>query len=73
MKDRHTKANMYAWVPVPTYWLVDVPGEAVEVRTDPGPDGYRHCEIYTAGMSVPSPHPGVADLDVGSLFGGIDD
>jgi Uma2 family endonuclease len=73
MKDRHTKANMYAWVPVPTYWLVDVPGDAVEVRTDPGPDGYRHCEIYTAGMSVPSPHPGVADLDVGALFGGIGD
>lgn len=67
-KDRHTKANMYAWVPVPTYWLVDVPSEAVEVRIDPGPDGYRHCEIYTVGMSVPSPHPGVAALDVGPLF-----
>jgi Uma2 family endonuclease len=72
-KDRDTKANMYAWVPVPIYWLVDVLAHAVEVRTEPGPEGYRRCEIYTAGMSVPSPHPGVADLDVGALFDGIDD
>lgn len=67
-KDRETKANMYAWTPVPTYWLVDVPAKTVEVRTEPGPDGYARCEIYGAGTKVPSPAEGVADLDVTALF-----
>jgi Uma2 family endonuclease len=67
-KDRETKANMYAWTPVPTYWLVDVPAKTVEVRTEPGPDGYGRCEVYGVGTLVPSPAEGVADLDVTSLF-----
>jgi Uma2 family endonuclease len=67
-KDRETKADMYAWAPVPTYWLVDVPAEAVEVRTEPGPDGYGRCEIYGLGTKVPSPAEGVADLDVAEVF-----
>jgi Uma2 family endonuclease len=71
-KDRDTKANMYAWAPVPTYWLVDVPGKVVEVRTDPGPGGYRCCDVYEAGMSIPSPDPGVEDVDVGTLLEPID-
>jgi Uma2 family endonuclease len=67
-KDRETKANMYAWTPVPMYWLVDVPAKTVEVRTEPGPDGYGRCEIYGVGMKVPSPADGVDDLDVTALF-----
>ncbi len=70
-KDRDTKANMYAWAPVPTYWLVDVPGRAVEVRSDPGPEGYRRCEISGVGATVPSPAPGVDDLDVAALLEGV--
>ncbi len=66
--DRETKANMYAWTPVPTYWLVDVPAKTIEVRTEPGPDGYGRCEIYGVGMKVPSPAEGVDDLDVAELF-----
>jgi Uma2 family endonuclease len=69
-KDRDTKANMYAWAPVPTYWLVDVPGRAVEVRSDPGPEGYRRCEVFGVGATVPSPAPGVGDLDVCGLLDG---
>lgn len=69
--DRGVKADLYARADVPAYWLVDVPGKAVEVRTDPGPDGYRHNEVYGLGASVPSPDPGVADLDVGALFEGL--
>jgi hypothetical protein len=53
---------------VPTYWFVDVPRRAVEVRSDPGPQGYRRCEIYELGDRVPSPAEGVADLDVAWLF-----
>src|SRR5271155_4050934 len=37
--DRGVKAELYATAGVPTYWLVDVPGKAVEVRSDPGPAG----------------------------------
>jgi len=66
--DRGVKARLYAKTGVPTYWLVDVPGEAVEVRTDPGVEGYRACETYAVGASVPSPAEGVMDLDVRSLF-----
>lgn len=67
-KDRETKANMYAWAPVSTYWIVDVPAKTVEVRTEPGPKGYGRCEIYGLGTKVPSPAEGVADMDVTELF-----
>jgi Uma2 family endonuclease len=70
-KDREVKADMYAWAGVPTYWLVDVPGKVIEVRTEPGPGGYGRCEIYSTGMTVPAPDPGVADLDVGGLLDDI--
>ncbi|MFI5009304.1 MAG: Uma2 family endonuclease [Solirubrobacterales bacterium] len=66
--DRGVKALLYAQADVPIYWLVDVPGRAVEVRTDPGPNGYRACEVYLADASVPSPAVGVDELDVGTLF-----
>jgi Uma2 family endonuclease len=69
--DRGIKADLYATAGVPTYWLIDVLGKAVEVRTDPGPDGYRRCEVYGLDGAVPSPDPGVADLDVGALLRGI--
>lgn len=67
-KDRESKANMYAGAPVPTYWLVDVPGRTVEVRTAPGPRGYERCDTYKPGDRVPSPAEGVPDLDVAWLF-----
>ncbi len=70
-EDRGEKAHLYAGAPIPTYWLVDVPGRTVEVRTDPGLRGYGHCEVYGTGASVPSPVEGVPDLDVTSLFEGL--
>jgi hypothetical protein len=48
--------------------MVDVPAKTVEVRTEPGPQGYGRCEIYGLGTKVPSPAEGVADLDVAALF-----
>jgi hypothetical protein len=53
--------------------LSHLPGRTVEVRTDPGPKGYRHCEIYGVGETVPSPAEGVPDLDVAWLFDGLGD
>jgi Uma2 family endonuclease len=69
--DRDEKASMYAGAPVVTYWLVDVPGKAVEVRSDPGPEGYGRCVLYKVGDRVPSPAEGVADLDVAALLEGL--
>lgn len=66
--DRGVKARLYAHAGIPTYWLIDVPGRSVEVRTGPGPEGYRACEIYAVGALVPSPAEDVADLDVSALF-----
>jgi len=67
-KDRGPKAELYAQSGIPTYWLVDVPAQTIEVRTDPGPEGYARCETYGLGTKVPSPADGVADLDVSRLF-----
>jgi Uma2 family endonuclease len=72
-KDRGPKGEMYAQTGVPTYWLVDVPGRAVEVYSEPGPRGYGRCEVYGVGAAVPSPAEGVGDLDVASLFAGLAD
>jgi Uma2 family endonuclease len=69
--DRVVKARVYARAGVPTYWIVDVPGRAVEVHSDPGADGYRRCETYGVGERVPSPAAGVAELDVTELFNDI--
>jgi len=69
--DRGVKAALYATAGVPTYWIVDVLGKAVEVRSDPGLDGYHRHEVYGPGAAVPSPDPGVGDLDVGALFEGF--
>jgi Uma2 family endonuclease len=66
--DRDTKARLYALAGVPTYWLIDVPRKTVEVRTDPRAERYLHCESYEVGTQVPSPAPGVEDLDVAWLL-----
>jgi Uma2 family endonuclease len=72
-KDRNTKGPIYARNGVPTYWLIDVPGRAVEVRSEPGPRGYGRCEVYGVGAQVPSPAEGVPALDVAWLFDSLRD
>jgi len=66
--DRSKKTKLYAAADIPNYWLVDVPGRAVEVRTQPGPHGYERCDVYGEGDRVPSPLEGVSDLDVAALL-----
>jgi Uma2 family endonuclease len=66
--DRGRKATLFSEAGIPDYWLVDVPGRAVEVRTRPGANGYAHCEIYREGTRVPTPLTGVDDLDVAMLL-----
>jgi Uma2 family endonuclease len=69
--DRLVKSGLYARAGVPTYWIVDVRDRSVEVRSDPGTDGYRRREVYGVGARVPSPAKGVAELDVTELFNDI--
>lgn len=42
--DRAVKTSLYAQHAVPEYWLVDLPGEAVEVHRRFGDDGYTAVE-----------------------------
>jgi Uma2 family endonuclease len=69
--DRGRKATLFAEADIPTYWLVDVPGRAVEVRTQPGPRGYERCEVYPKGSVVPAPLDCLANLDVATLLAGV--
>jgi Uma2 family endonuclease len=66
--DRNVKAPAYARAGIPTYWLIDVPGRTVEMRTNPGSEGYRKCETYGMGARIPAPAPGVGELDVDWLL-----
>lgn len=66
--DRGLKARLYASAGISTYWLIDVPGRCIEVRTQPDDHDYRRCDVYREGSTVPSPLTGVADLDVAGLL-----
>lgn len=70
--DRGTKSYLYARANVPVYWLIDVPGRAVEVRTQPRHDGYGNCEIHHPGGHLRSPAVGVESFPVAALFDGLD-
>jgi Uma2 family endonuclease len=69
--DRGRKAELYAAAGIATYWLVDIPARAVEVRTDPGPAGYRTLRTLEPGDVLPSPCQGIAELAVDELLEGI--
>lgn len=66
--DRAVKDRLYAGAEVATYWIVDVPGLTLEVRSDPGPDGYRSIEVRRPGDTVSSP---AGDIAVASLLAGL--
>jgi Uma2 family endonuclease len=71
--DRNVKAPLYARAGIPTYWLIDVPARAVEVRTEPAAHGYESIRTYRAGEAVPCPLEGVAGLDVAGLHANVGD
>lgn len=66
--DRGVKDRLYAGADIPAYWIVDIPGLAVEVRSDPGPAGYRRQDLRRAGEVMRSP---AGDVAVGSLLAGL--
>lgn len=69
--DRNVKAPLYAQAGIPTYWLIDVPARTVEVRTNPGPNGYANCATYKEGELVPSPLTDTEALNIATLLAGL--
>jgi len=51
-KDRRVKTRIYAAAGVPEYWIVDVAGRTIEVRTDPAEGSYRRVRIARPGETI---------------------
>jgi Uma2 family endonuclease len=51
--DRQMGSEIYGPSGVPVYWIVNLVHRQVEVYTDPGPEGYRSCAVFTEMESVP--------------------
>lgn len=70
-KDRRIKAPIYAAAGVPEYWIIDISSEvlAVEVHTQPTPDGYRNVDILRAGDVLRPVHLTGIEICVGDIPG----
>jgi Uma2 family endonuclease len=67
--DRGLKAMLYSRVGIPEVWLVDLPGERIEVCRAPSPEGYRHIQSRARGEQVaPAAFPELA-IPVGEILG----
>ena len=66
--DRGSKLALYARHGVPEVWLVDLPGRAVEIRREPGPQGYAERRRVTEGAATPTLVPGLT-VDLAALLG----
>lgn len=63
-----TKANLYARVGIPEYWIVDAEGERLLVHREPSETGYAKVEVLQAGDAIaPLSRPDSA-LPVANLF-----
>src|SRR5204862_46858 len=72
--DRNTKASLYAASGIADYWIVNIPGQQLEVFRDPVPDAsarfgvrYSSRTILVAGdvvspLALPAAQVPVADL-----------
>lgn len=68
--DRGRKAELYAAAGIPAYWLIDTSARVVQVRTYPGPTGYRALRTLEPGEVLASCE-GVDELAVDALLEGI--
>ena len=68
--DRKVKADHYAGAGIPEYWLVDLPGEAVDVFRQPEDDGYAERVRHRRGgeLSVAA-LPDVTPISVEEIVG----
>lgn len=66
--DRTVKVPLNARHGIPEVWLIDLPGETVEVYREPSPDGYRHLRRYGPGQRIQSLRVPEVELDPVELF-----
>jgi Uma2 family endonuclease len=56
-RDRTLKKRIYARAGVPTYWVINLVGDCIEVFTKPSGDGkkprYAEANVYRAGDEIP--------------------
>jgi len=58
--DRMVKLPLYGAAGVPEVWIVDLPGEVIEVYRRPTPSGYAHVEhVGRAGVVTPAAFPDI--------------
>jgi Uma2 family endonuclease len=50
--DTGEKAEIYAAAEIRDYWVVNIPEQVVEVRRDPGPDGYRSLTKFSGKEEI---------------------
>ena len=67
--DRQVKADRYAAAGIPEYWLVDLPGEAVDVFRQPESDGFAERSRFRQGDTITvSALPGIEAVPVKSML-----
>jgi Uma2 family endonuclease len=67
--DRQVKADRYAAAGIPEYWLVDLPGEAVDVFRRPESDGFAERSRHRRGDAISVlALPEVEALPIESIF-----
>lgn len=47
--DRRVKSKLYGAAGITDYWIVNLPGQQIEVYREPRPDGYRTVTYYAPG------------------------
>jgi Uma2 family endonuclease len=67
--DRRVKIPLYAKAGIPESWLLDLPGNRVELFRQPGTDGYQHARLHSRGQFLtPEAFPDII-LTVDDLLG----
>ena len=54
--DKEIKAPLYAEAGIPEYWVLNIPEDVLEVRSDPMNGEYRRTEIYKRGQTIVAKH-----------------
>ncbi len=67
--DRSVKLPLYARHGIAEYWIVDLDGEAVEVRSKPAGDSYVSFDRHGADQIIAPANPAGVAIAVGALFG----
>lgn len=67
--DRNRKFPKYAEAGIPEAWLVDLKRDAVEVHTDPGPNGYGVVKTLRRGERLSSSVITSIDLSIDDILG----